>query len=199
MRENREHITRLSSAEARAKAPAAKRQGADALAALVKQVLEAQLAGAANLRAIVEALNARGVSPATGKRWEVATVAKVLNDLARIKGQDETDYARLDAMTDADIAQAVAEDPDAPPLDIDWTQARLSQPPGKDTITLRLDRDVLDWFRAQGQGYQTRINQVLRTWYDAHAQIKRERAALATREATKKAAAKRAAATKERA
>ena len=199
MRENREHITRLSSAEARAKAPAAKREGADALAALVKQVLEAQLAGAANLRAIVEALNARGVSPATGKRWEVATVAKVLNDLARIKGQDETDYARLDAMTDADIAQAVAEDPDAPPLDIDWTQARLSLPPGKDTITLRLDRDVLDWFRAQGQGYQTRINQVLRTWYDAHAQIKRERAALATREATKKAAAKRAAATKERA
>ena len=39
MRENREHTARLSSAEARAKAPAAKREGAAALAALVRQVL----------------------------------------------------------------------------------------------------------------------------------------------------------------
>jgi uncharacterized protein (DUF4415 family) len=81
--------------------------------------------------------------------------------------KDETDYARLDAMTDADIAQAVAEDPDAPPLDLDWTQARLSLPPAKDVVTLRLDRDVLEWFRAQGKGYQTRINQVLRAFYEA--------------------------------
>jgi uncharacterized protein (DUF4415 family) len=81
--------------------------------------------------------------------------------------KDETDYARLDAMTDDDIARAVADDPDAPPLDIDWTKARLVLPPGKDVITLRLDRDVLDWFRAQGKGYQTRISQVLRAFYEA--------------------------------
>jgi uncharacterized protein (DUF4415 family) len=79
---------------------------------------------------------------------------------------DETDDERLDAMTDRDIAKAVADDPDAPPLDLDWTQARLVLPPGKDIITLRLDRDVLNWFRAQGKGYQTRINQVLRHWYE---------------------------------
>jgi predicted transcriptional regulator len=81
--------------------------------------------------------------------------------------KDETDYARLDAMTDDDIAQAVADDPDAPPLDIDWSSARLSLPPGKDIVTLRLDRDVLDWFRAQGKGYQTRINLALRVFYEA--------------------------------
>jgi len=81
--------------------------------------------------------------------------------------KDETDYARLDAMTDDDIAQAVADDPDAPPLDLDWTQARLTLPPGKDVVTLRLDRDVLDWFRTQGKGYQTRINQALRAFYEA--------------------------------
>ena len=79
----------------------------------------------------------------------------------------ETDYARLDAMSDDDIARAVADDPDAVPLDVDWTKARLVIPPGKDVVTLRLDRDVLDWFRAQGQGYQTRINQVLRAFYEA--------------------------------
>ena len=45
-----------------------------------------------------------------------------------------------------------ADDPDAPPLDLDWTQARLSLPPGKEALTLRLDRDVLKWLRAQGKG-----------------------------------------------
>ena len=79
---------------------------------------------------------------------------RVSSDKARHL-KDETDYARLDAMTDADIAQAVAEDPDASPLDLDWTEARLSLPPAKDVVTLRLDRDVLEWFRAQGKGYQT--------------------------------------------
>lgn len=84
------------------------------------------------------------------------------DELRHLKG--ETDYARLDAMTDDDIAKAVAADPSLPPLDVDWTKASLVIPPGKDVITLRLDRDVLDWFRAQGKGYQTRINQVLRAW-----------------------------------
>ena len=54
-------------------------------------------------------------------------------------------------MTDNDIAKAVAEDPDAAPLDIDWTKASLVIPPGKDIITLRLDRDVLDWLRPKAQ------------------------------------------------
>jgi uncharacterized protein (DUF4415 family) len=81
----------------------------------------------------------------------------------RLKSQ--TDYARLDAMTDDDIAQAVADDPDAAPLDIDWSKARLVIPPGKELVTMRLDRDVLEWFRKQGSGYQTRINAVLRAFW----------------------------------
>jgi predicted transcriptional regulator/uncharacterized protein (DUF4415 family) len=93
-------------------------------------------------------------------------ITRVSRDEARHL-KDETDYARLDAMTDDDIAQAVADDPDAAPLDLDWTQARLTLPPGKDVVTLRLDRDVLEWFRTQGKGYQTRINQVLRAFYEA--------------------------------
>jgi uncharacterized protein (DUF4415 family) len=81
---------------------------------------------------------------------------------------DRTDYAALDAMTDEDIAKAVAEDPDAAPLDIDWTKARLVLPPGKESVTLRIDKDVIDWFRKQGRGYQTRMNAVLRAYKDAH-------------------------------
>ena len=87
--------------------------------------------------------------------------------------KDETDYARLDAMTDEDIAKAVAEDPDAGPLDIDWSKARVVLPPGKENVTLRIDRDVLAWFRATGKGFHTRMNAVLRAYMEAHRQEQR--------------------------
>jgi uncharacterized protein (DUF4415 family) len=84
----------------------------------------------------------------------------------RVKGK--RDFAQRDALGDDDIARAVAADPEAAPLDTDWTRARLVLPPGKELVTLRLDRDVLDWFRNAGKGYQTRINAVLRAYKDAH-------------------------------
>jgi uncharacterized protein (DUF4415 family) len=90
----------------------------------------------------------------------------MLERAKRMKG--ETDYARLDAMTDEDIARAVADDPDAAPLDTDWTKARLVLPPGKQNVTLRVDRDVLAWFRATGKGFHTRMNAVLRAYMEAH-------------------------------
>ena len=92
-------------------------------------------------------------------------ITRVTRDEARLL-KDETDYARLDAMTDDDIGRAVASDPTMTPLDIDWDKASIVIPPGKDIITLRLDRDVLEWLRAQGKGYQTLINQALRAWYE---------------------------------
>lgn len=79
----------------------------------------------------------------------------------------ETDWARLDALTDEEIEAAVAADPDAPPL-LDeefWANAQLVMPAGrKERITLRLDEEVLDYFRRSGRGYQTRINAVLRAF-----------------------------------
>jgi uncharacterized protein (DUF4415 family) len=93
-------------------------------------------------------------------------ITRVSSDEARELRNDTAD-ARLDAMTDDDIAKAVADDPDAVPLDIDWTKASLVIPPGKEVVTLRLDRDLLEWFRTQGKGYQTRINQVLRVFYES--------------------------------
>ena len=96
-----------------------------------------------------------------------------LDEARRMKGQ--TDWARFDAMTDEDIARQVAEDPSLPPLDIDWDKASLVIPPtAKDVITLRVDHDVLEWLRSTGSGYQTRINRVLRAWYEAS--VKRQKA-----------------------
>jgi uncharacterized protein (DUF4415 family) len=58
---------------------------------------------------------------------------------------------------------------DIPELDDTfWANAVLEYPEKKKPVTLRLDADVLDWFRSLGKGYQTRINSVLRSFYEAH-------------------------------
>ena len=80
----------------------------------------------------------------------------------RRKGK--TDWARVDALTDEDIAKAVADDPDAAPIDIDWSDAVLVVPPKKQAISIRVDEDVLNFFKKQGEGYQRRINAVLRSY-----------------------------------
>ena len=52
--------------------------------------------------------------------------------------------------------------------EIDWLTTELPKPPRKGDMTLRIDSDVLDWFRAQGKGYQSRINAILRRYYEQH-------------------------------
>lgn len=74
-----------------------------------------------------------------------------------------TDWARVDALTDADIEAAIRDDPDAAPiLDAEWfAGATLVLPERKEQISIRLDRDVLEHFRKFPR-YQTRINAILR-------------------------------------
>lgn len=50
----------------------------------------------------------------------------------------------------------------------DWTGFKLVRPQQKERITIRLDHDVLAWFKEQEGAYQTRINAVLRTYMEAH-------------------------------
>lgn len=85
------------------------------------------------------------------------------------KMKSETDWARVDALTDEDIDHAIAEDPDAAPVwtDEDWKNAKVVWPQGKAPVTLRLDRDIIAWFKHQGPGYQSRINAVLRSFVEA--------------------------------
>ena len=80
------------------------------------------------------------------------------------KKVSRTDWKRVDAMTDKDIDTS-----DIPPLDEEFFKnATLRIPKTKSTMTMRLDSDVLDWFKSQGGGYQTRINAVLRMYMEAH-------------------------------
>lgn len=92
-------------------------------------------------------------------------VRKSLSEL----GRGKTDWARVDALTDADIEKAIAEDPDAAPLlDEEWfKKAEIVFPPGKSALSLRVDTDVLAWFKSQGKGYQSRMNAVLRAYMEA--------------------------------
>ena len=80
----------------------------------------------------------------------------------RRKGK--TNWAAIDALTDKEIVEAIRNDPDAVPLDVDWSKAVLVIPPKKKAISIRVDEDVLDHFKKEGAGYQRRINAVLRSY-----------------------------------
>jgi uncharacterized protein (DUF4415 family) len=85
----------------------------------------------------------------------------------------KTDWAAVDALTDEEITQAVANDPDAVPFDVDWSDAVLVIPPKKQAISIRVDEDVLNFFKKQGDGYQRRINAVLRSYMQQKAKPKK--------------------------
>ncbi|MCF7979978.1 MAG: BrnA antitoxin family protein [Chromatiaceae bacterium] len=83
--------------------------------------------------------------------------------------RSDTDWERLRALLDSEVVYTE----DAPMTSPDdWANAiahkGLPVPSRKTQIALRIDDDVLAWFKAQGTGYQTRMNAVLRAFRDAH-------------------------------
>lgn len=73
--------------------------------------------------------------------------------------------AEIAAIKDEDIDYS-----DIPELDASfWEKAELRMPEKK-RITVRIDADVLAWLKRQGPRYQTRINAILRSYYEAHKQ-----------------------------
>jgi uncharacterized protein (DUF4415 family) len=88
----------------------------------------------------------------------------------RARGESGTDWARVDAMTEAELEAAIASDPDWADIPRDWYKhATLCYPEGtKAQIRLRIDPDLLAWFKRQGPGYQARINAALRAFVEAY-------------------------------
>ena len=81
-----------------------------------------------------------------------------------LRKKSRTDWARIDAMRDEDIELA-----DIPELDeAFFKNAVIRLPEKKVPVTIRLDREVLEWFKAQGKGYQSRINALLIAYKEAH-------------------------------
>lgn len=83
------------------------------------------------------------------------------------RGEDKTDWERVRGLTSKEIEASIDYEEEGYPI---WETARmLNDPARKKQITLRLDPDVIDWFKSQGPGYQTRMNAVLRSYMLAHA------------------------------
>ena len=81
--------------------------------------------------------------------------------------EDRSDWTRVDALTDEEIDRAISDDPDAAPVldESFWRNAEILDPRhGKSTITMRVDDDVIDFFKRGGAGYQSRMNAVLRAY-----------------------------------
>jgi len=73
------------------------------------------------------------------------------------RGEDRTDWSKANAMT-------------GKKLEPNWTQAIMGVPAPKDHINIRIDHDVLEWFKANGRGYQTQMNNVLRAFVQSRRQ-----------------------------
>jgi len=76
------------------------------------------------------------------------------------------DMERLQKMSEAEITQTSPPELGDLPKDF-WDDAAVVTPQPKEAISLRVDGDVLDWFRKQGPRYQTRMNAVLRSYMTA--------------------------------
>ena len=78
-----------------------------------------------------------------------------------------TDWARLKRRSAATIRKGIAADPNAHATDEQfWKTAKVVMPTPKEIVTMRLDADLLRWFRRE-RGYQTRINAILRAYMQA--------------------------------
>ena len=89
------------------------------------------------------------------------------NKSRKSKTGSKTDWKRLETMTDDDIDTS-----DIPPITPEMfaravVRKGLKTKSGKAQLTIRVDKDVLMWFKAHGRGYQTQINALLRAYMEA--------------------------------
>lgn len=86
--------------------------------------------------------------------------------------KDDTRRASLDEIKQMNAAGRLSNDPTAPVIeeldDAFWANATIVEKAPKKSIHLRIDADVLEFFKRQGDGHLTRMNAVLRSYVDAH-------------------------------
>lgn len=81
-----------------------------------------------------------------------------------LKEQSKTNWNRVDKIKDKEIDYS-----DIPELDdVFFKKAKVEMPHTKDSVTLRIDHEVLEWFKQHEAKYQSRINAILRAYYKAH-------------------------------
>ncbi len=105
----------------------------------------------------------KGVKNTNNKAKSKVSTKQLVKTKHSIQGKrSRTKWSRLKNLTDKDIDTS-----DLPELtESFWANAIMGSPLRKRLISLRLDKDVIDWFKDAGPNYQTRINQVLRTYME---------------------------------
>src|SRR6266851_6644438 len=93
-------------------------------------------------------------------------VRHTAEELARMtkRGETRSNWKKAAAMSDEQLEASIAADPDEAGMVMDWDSVTVELPKSKADLHMRVDRDVLDFFRKTGKGYQTRINAVLRSY-----------------------------------
>jgi uncharacterized protein (DUF4415 family) len=88
------------------------------------------------------------------------------------RGEDGTDWPKANSMRGKTLEASIRADVDDVQGEPDWTRAVMGIPPPKEHINIRVDLDVLEWFRGNGRGYQTLMNNVLRAFVQSRRQRK---------------------------
>ncbi|MGD9199977.1 MAG: BrnA antitoxin family protein [Chitinispirillia bacterium] len=102
-----------------------------------------------------------------------------------LKKHSATNWEQLSVMSDEEIDLV-----DSPELDEDFFKnATLRMPLTKKAVSLRIDSDILEWYKKQGAGYQTRINAVLRMYMKAKSGVATRRTPSKRIQRTRKRAA----------
>jgi len=96
------------------------------------------------------------------------TAKQIRNKIAR--GEDWTNWAKVNATTGAKLEASIRADSDDIHSEPDWTLSVMGVPAPKDHINIRIDHDVLEWFKKNGKGYQTLMNNVLRAFVQTRRQ-----------------------------
>jgi uncharacterized protein (DUF4415 family) len=95
------------------------------------------------------------------ERIERYSASELAGKLAR--GEDRTDWVRVKAKSQEEVERLA--DEEEGPLPDNWEETVICGLPQEKTyVRLRLDADIIDWFKSQGEGYQRRINAALRAF-----------------------------------
>ena len=89
-------------------------------------------------------------------------------DISHKSQTDQTDWDRVDKLRDKDIDLSDNPEISAEMFAKAVLRKGLKPVVRKTQVTLRIDEDVLEWFKKQGKGYQTRINSLLKAYKEAH-------------------------------
>ena len=99
---------------------------------------------------------------------DMNTKSYTAEELRAKRADSRTDLAKVDATTDAELERLISEDGDERGVRADWTRAKLVLPQPKRDVHLRLEQDIIEYFKSLGKGHLTRMQAVLAAYVDAH-------------------------------